>query len=310
MSKLITVSGATGTQGGSVTKSILADPELSKEFKIRAITRDVMKPTAKKLAEQGVELINADLNSKESVSAALKGSHTVYLVTNFWETANPADEIRQGKNVADAAKEAGVQHLIFSSLLNVTKTTNGRLTHVSHFDGKAEIEDYIKQSGVPCTFVLAGYYMSNCLGVLSEDDDGVYTLTYPVSAYAKFPLFDAGEDMGKFVAAAIKAHDSSTLPNGAHVLAASAYYTPPEILETFADVTGHATRFVQVSPEQYKSFLPAQMADEILENHLFIEDPGYFDGADLEASLKLLEDVGRKPTTWREFLERNKGTWQ
>lgn len=88
----------------------------------------------------------------------------------------------QGKNIADVAKEAGVKHLIWSSLCNATKGTSsnvkhsaprkftdfspntvsgGKLPNVPHFDGKAEVEEYINAIGVPATFFLAGFYMSN-----------------------------------------------------------------------------------------------------------------------------------------------------
>jgi uncharacterized protein YbjT (DUF2867 family) len=140
----------------------------------------------------------ADMSVKESVAKAIEGSHTVFLVTNYWETAKPEVEIEQGLNVADAAKEEGVSHIIFSSLLNVTETTKGRLTHVPHFDGKAQVEKHIRDSGVPCTFVLAGYYMSNYIQMLQKQEDGSYTLAYPVSKQAKFPLIDTAEDMGGF----------------------------------------------------------------------------------------------------------------
>lgn len=141
MSKIITVFGATGNQGGSVVEAILADPTLSKEFKIRGITRDVSKPASKALADRGVEMTTADLNSKDSVTAALKDSHSVFLVTNYWETASKEVELTQGKNVADVSKELNVQHLIFSTLINVTKASNGRYPNVPHFDGKSEIAD-------------------------------------------------------------------------------------------------------------------------------------------------------------------------
>jgi hypothetical protein len=67
-------------------------------------------------------------------------------------------------------------------------------------------------------------------------------------------------------------------------------------------VTGKKTHYVQVTPEQYKSFLPPAVAEEYLENHLFIEDPGYYNGASLKESLDLLED---KPTTWKEFIKKS-----
>jgi uncharacterized protein YbjT (DUF2867 family) len=141
-------------------------------------------------------MLQADLNSKESLQSALEGSHTVFLVTNYWETANPEVEITQGKNVTDVAKEVGVQHLIFSSLLHVTKTTNGRLTHVPHFDGKADVEQYIRDSGVPATFYLPGYFMSNFDMAIRPGEDGTLTLALPISKDAKFPLIDAKADTG------------------------------------------------------------------------------------------------------------------
>jgi uncharacterized protein YbjT (DUF2867 family) len=121
-------------------------------------------------------------------------------VTNYWETANPATEISQGKNVADVSKEVGVQHLIFSSLLSVTEVSGGRLTHVPHFDGKAEIEQYIRDSGVPCTFYLPGYFMSNLEQAIRPGQDGTLTFALPISAEAKFPLVDIKADTGTFTA--------------------------------------------------------------------------------------------------------------
>ncbi|GAB7352967.1 hypothetical protein MBLNU459_g3538t1 [Dothideomycetes sp. NU459] len=298
MSKLITVFGATGNQGGSVIKNLLADPTLSKEFKIRGITRDVSKPAAKALESQGVEIVGADLNSKDSVAEAIKGSTTVFLVTNFWETAKAEDEVRQGKNVADAAKEEGVKHVIFSSLINVTEATGGRLANVTHFDSKAEIAEYIRKTGMSCSFVLAGYFMSNYTQMLQKGDDGAWTLAYPIGKQAKFPLIDIQEDFGKFVVAAIKNADKL---NGADMYAAEDYYTPERILSEFEEVTGHKTRFVQVTAEQYKGFLPPFMAVEMLENHFLIEEPGYYKGASLKEGLDLLDS---KPTTWKEYVAK------
>ncbi|KAF4305028.1 putative family transcriptional regulator protein [Botryosphaeria dothidea] len=288
MSKLMTVFGATGNQGGSVIQTVLADTVLSKEFKIRGINRDVTKPAAKALKAKGVEMVTADMNDPASVLSAVTGSHTVFLVTNYWETGKPEVELAQGKNVANACKEAGVQHLIFSSLLHVTKETGGRLKNVPHFDGKAGIEAYIKELGIPATFVLPGYFMSNytTMGMIRKGDDGVYTLAYPVSAEAKFPLADIGEDIGKYIVVAIKQRYKVL---GAQILVAEDYYTPTRILREFEE-----------------SFLPEPIALEMLENHLFVEDPGYYAGKDLKESLDLLASVNLKPTSWKEFLAKNK----
>lgn len=105
-------------------------------------------------------------------------------------------EIKQGKTVADAAKAAGVSHLIFSSLIHVTKATKGALPNVSHFDGKAEVEEYIRASGVPASFVMPGYFMSNLISSLQKQEDGSYQMFLPISDAAKFPLFDVATDTG------------------------------------------------------------------------------------------------------------------
>jgi uncharacterized protein YbjT (DUF2867 family) len=215
MSKLITVFGATGNQGGSVIRHILADPQLSTEFRIRGVTRDTTKPAAQELAEKGVEvvsvcplvvpdaasaqltLIQADLNSPASLETVLRGSHTVFLVTNYWEYLNGETEFAQGKNVADVASVVGVSHLIFPSQVHVAEATDGRLAHLPHFDSKADIERYIRQSGLDATFVMPGYFMSNYFMMLRKSEDGGYRLFYPVDGQkAKFPLFDAASDTG------------------------------------------------------------------------------------------------------------------
>ncbi|KAH7092624.1 putative NmrA family transcriptional regulator [Paraphoma chrysanthemicola] len=299
MSKIITVFGATGNQGGSVIKQLLNDSKLSQEFKIRGVTRDSSKPAAQELAKLGVEVVVADLSSKESLQAALQGSHTVFLVTNYWETANPAIELSQGKNVADVSKEVGVQHLIFSSLLNVTETSGGRLTHVPHFDGKSDIEQYIRDLGVPATFYLPGYFMSNLEQMIRPGQDGALTWALPIAENSKFPLIDIKSDTGKFVKAIIK-NRSSVL--GARVLGAENYYTATQVLDTLAKVTGKKTGFVRLDEGTYKSFLPEFMAQEMLENHLFIENPGYYGGEDLEKSHAILDE---KLVSLEEFLEKS-----
>lgn len=98
--------------------------------------------------------------------------------------------------MTDVAKSVGVSYIIFSSLHHVTESTKGRLSHVPHFDSKANIEKYIRASGLKCTFVLPGYYMSNFTQMLIKADGSVQ-LFYPVDGKkSKFPLFDAANDTG------------------------------------------------------------------------------------------------------------------
>lgn len=236
-------------------------------------------------------------------------------MTNYWESANAQVELTQGKNVADVSKELGVQHLIFSSLLSGTKTSNGRLTHIPHFDSKADIEQYIRDLGIPSTFYMPGYFMSNLDQAIRPGQDGTLTWALPVSNSAKFPLADIKSDTGelkifmpggtraclltlysgKFVKAIVKKRDSVL---GARILGAQGYYTPQEIVDQLAEVTGKKTAFMQIDAKTYMSFLPEFVAEELLENHLFIEDPGYYAGEGLEKSHEILGD---RLVSWKEY---------
>lgn len=96
---------------------------------------------------------------------------------------------------------------------------------------------------------------------------------------------------------------------GAQIFAAADYYTPTRILTEFEEVTGNKTRFVQVDSETYKGFIPGPMGEEMLENHLFIESPGYYKGQSLKESHDFLEKAGFQPTTWKAYLEENKSSF-
>lgn len=136
------------------------------------------------------------MDSPASIATAVDGSHTVFLVTNFWETMDMDKEYDQGTDVADAAKASKVKHLIFSSLIHTTEASAGRLAAMRHFDGKANIERYIRELGVPATFVLPGFFMTNLKQALRKNQDGSFTLGLPVTEMAQFPLFDAAGDTG------------------------------------------------------------------------------------------------------------------
>ena len=124
MSKVLTVFGATGNQGGSVVTAVLNHPKLSSEYRIRGVTRDTSKPAAQALAQKGVEVVQGDINDKDALRKILEGSSAVFAVTNYWEKASKELEYTQGTNIADIAHEVGVEHLIWSSLPHVTKRTN------------------------------------------------------------------------------------------------------------------------------------------------------------------------------------------
>jgi len=166
MAKVIAVLGATGTQGGGLCRAILADK--SGGFSCRAITRDPSKDKAKELAAAGAEVVAGNLDDVESLKKAFAGAHGVYAVTNFWEHFSGQKEKDQAKNVAEAAKAAGVQHIVWSTLEDTRQWMPAGDTRmpmlqdkyrVPHFDAKAEADAYF--AGVPTTFLRTSFYWDN-----------------------------------------------------------------------------------------------------------------------------------------------------
>ncbi|KAJ7252349.1 NAD(P)-binding protein [Mycena haematopus] len=157
---IITIFGATGTQGSAVLNTVLAHGK----YTPRAVSRSLDSARSKALIARGVEVVKGNLFDKESLKNAMRGSVAVFGVTNFWDPeVFPADsdgrnEIIQGKNLVDAAKEVGVRFFIWSSLPNATKESNGTFTTIYHLDNKAIIEDYLKASGVPHAVLLTGWF--------------------------------------------------------------------------------------------------------------------------------------------------------
>ncbi|KAF4829483.1 NmrA-like family domain-containing protein 1 [Colletotrichum tropicale] len=305
MTRLLTVFGATGGQGRSVVNAVLADPSLSTTFRIRAITRDVSSTAAQQLVALGVEVVQADMFSKPSLSCVLEGSHTVFLMT-MPQVPDWKAEVVQGKNVADVAAEVGVEHLFFSSLLHMSEMTNGRLKNAISFETKAEVERYIRAKSIPSTFVLAGYFMNNYLlppfQNFKKADDGTFIWACPVSEQARFPLIDHEKDVGKYVVAGMR---SPSTVLGKRLFAAVDYYTPSRIISEFQEVVGKTVQFIPTDEATYKKRIPPPVGDVAYDIDRVFDDVGYFAGEDLEESLNLLARSGLKLTTWKDFLEVN-----
>ncbi|KAH8731821.1 hypothetical protein GQ44DRAFT_745856 [Phaeosphaeriaceae sp. PMI808] len=233
MTKLITVFGSTGNQGGSVIRAILTHPTLSKEWKIRGITRNANKPDALALAAKGVEMVSADLNNPTSILTAIKDSTAVFGVTNYWEKASLDHEVQQGKNLTDACKLAGVSNLIWSSLPYVSKITQGKLHNLHHFDSKAMVEEYIGSVGQPASFVMPAYFMANVPGSIKANANGSgYALSWLFRPDTQIPMLDVPRDFGKF--------------RGEHTFAASGWVTPLDVCRAVEACTGKKCVFKEV----------------------------------------------------------------
>ena len=169
MSKLVTVLGATGAQGGSVIQALLN----TEGYKLRAITRSVKSEKAQALAAQGVEVVEADVNDLLSLKAAFAGSYAIYAVTNFFEAFPSVGkdraieiEVQMGINIADAAAATlELQHFVWSTLPNSKRNTGGKVV-VPHYEGKNQVDEYIKSLpdlAEKTTFMLVPWYAQNIL---------------------------------------------------------------------------------------------------------------------------------------------------
>jgi uncharacterized protein YbjT (DUF2867 family) len=210
--KIIAVVGSTGSQGGGLVRAIVNDPNGG--FAVRAITRDVNKDKAQALKAAGAEVVKADLDDVESLKKAFAGAHGVFGVTNFWEHFSGEKEKQQAKNIADAARAAGVKHVIWSTLEDTRKLMKADDTRmpilqqkyrVPHFDAKAEADTYF--SGLPVTYLVVSFYWDNlylfALAPKKDEKTGVYGWTYPMGT-AKLPGI-AAEDIGKAAYGILKA---------------------------------------------------------------------------------------------------------
>jgi uncharacterized protein YbjT (DUF2867 family) len=155
--KVIAVVGATGQQGGAVVRALQA----GNQFKVRALTRNPAKHR-----ELAYQVVQADLNRPETLAAAFEGALGVILVTNFAEQGT--DEVKQATAAVRAAKDAGVNHFIWSTLPDV-EALSKRKFHVPHFTGKSKVDRIVKEAGFANhTFVIAPFYYQNLIGVLGR----------------------------------------------------------------------------------------------------------------------------------------------
>jgi uncharacterized protein YbjT (DUF2867 family) len=168
--KIIAVVGATGAQGGGLARSILAEPD--GEFAVRAVTRDPSSAKARALADAGADVVAADLGDAASVAKAFAGAYGAYCVTFFWNHMSPDRERQEAHALANAAKAAGLQHVVWSTLEDTRRwvplddarmpTLHGRYK-VPHFDVKGEADEFFRASGVPTTYLLTSFYWDNLI---------------------------------------------------------------------------------------------------------------------------------------------------
>jgi uncharacterized protein YbjT (DUF2867 family) len=255
--KVIAVTGATGAQGGGLARAILADP--TGGFAVRAITRDPGKDAAKALAASGAEVVRADIDDLESVKKAFAGVYGAFCVTNFWEHLSGEKEKAQAKNLADAAKAAGVQHAIWSTLEDTRELMPPGDTRmpmlqkkyrVPHFDAKAEADAYF--NGVPVTYLITSFYWDNLyafgLGP-KKADDGVYRWAFPMGDKRLAGI--AADDIGAVAYGIFKAGRQYI---GKNVGITGENLTVRQMSEKLSKALGVRVEYTAVDADAYRGF--------------------------------------------------------
>ena len=304
MSKLLVVFGATGQQGGSIVETVLNDPELREQYKIRGITRDVSQSSSQSLEAKGVQMVKGDVNDTASLEEVLKDAHTVFLMTGATQEGITKEaEINQGKTATDAAIAAEVKYLIYSTLPHCSVISSGRFTGIEHFDSKAEIEAHIRGQPIKSAFFSPGSFMSNFDRIMAPRPvgDGSYAWTNCIDKTAQFPLIDTAHDTGKFVGAILANPDKY---QGKVFCAATKMYSMEDIVRIMSDKSGKTVKYNQAPFEAFKSRMPQGRGEELVQMLQYHQDIGYYGPQSAELVAWAVENARGKPTTLEEYFAR------
>jgi uncharacterized protein YbjT (DUF2867 family) len=307
--KIIAVVGATGAQGGGLVRAIMKDQ--GGEFTARALTRDVNSNKAKALAALGAEVVAADIDDVESLKKAFAGAYGAYCVTFFWAHFSPEKEIAEARRLAEAAKQAGVQHVIWSTLEDTRKwvpLSDGRMPtlmgnyKVPHFDSKGEANHVFSELGVPTTFLLTSFYWDNMISFgmgPKKGPDGKLAITLPMGG-KKLPGI-AAEDIGKCAYGIFKKGRGLV---GKTVGVAGQHLTGAQMAAALGKALGQDVHYNAVEPAVYRGFgFPG--AEDLGNMFQFKRDfEDYFCGA---RDLEFARSVNPSLQTLDQWLEQNKG---
>ena len=306
--KIIAVMGATGSQGGGVVRAIQSDP--GGGFKARAITRDPNSDKAKALKDLGAEVVAADIDDEASLRKAFAGAYGAYCVTFFWAHFSPEKEQQNARNMANAAKAAGLQHVIWSTLEDTRKwvplsdnrmpTLQGKYK-VPHFDAKGEVNHVFTDAGVPTTFLNTTFYWDNMymfgMGP-AKGQDGNYTITFPMGNHKLSGI--AAEDIGGCAYGIFKKGKEAT---GKTIGIAGEHLTGAQMAEKLSKALGIKCSYNAVTPEAYRGFgFPG--AEDLGNMFQFYSDfEDYFVGA---RSIEATRALNPKLQSFDQWLAKNK----
>src|ERR671916_1638064 len=231
----VLVSGATGQQGGALARVLL-----EKGHRVRAFVRRPDSPEAKELERLGAELAVGDFEEPSTIEDAARDMEAAFVVATPFEAGTEADP-RHGIAAADAAKAAGVEHLVYSSVADADKDTG-----IPHFDSKREVEKHIEGLGIPYTIVAPVYFMDNLLApwTLPQLKEGRLPMALPASR----PLQQITlSDIAAFTALVLE-HPEEFVDRRVDI--ASDELSGEEVAEVLTRVTGREIGYGELPVEQ------------------------------------------------------------
>src|SRR5262245_50633509 len=226
--RIVLVTGATGRQGGSVIRHMHP-----KGWKLRALTRDPDSPAAQELVHKGIEVVKGDLENPGTLEPATRGVYGIYSVQDFW-AVGAKREVQQGKNLADAAKKAGVEHFVYSSVGGAERKSG-----IDHWESKWEIENHIRKLGLPATMLRPAAFMENYY--IDQVEIGILKgkLMDPIRGDKPYQTI-AADDIGAFAALAFSRPKDFI---GAELEIAASELTNVEGAAVFSRVLGKKVKF-------------------------------------------------------------------
>ena len=289
--KLIAVVGATGQQGGAVVRALQA----SGQFKVRALTRNPAKHP-----KLGDEVVLADFNRPETLKAAFAGAHGVFLVTNAWEAGT--DEPKQALAAVNAAKDAGVQHFIWSTLPNVETISRGKI-NVPHFTGKAKVKRIVSEAGFAYhTFVIASFYYQNLLGVMApqKQADGTAGWALPLDPERRVIHMGDITELGRIVVGAFAQPELAG--HGEYLPLVGDFLSFNEIIATL-NRQGNKFSFTKVPREVFAGWFPG--AEGVAAMLAYFEAHTYLGSESRDAIALANKVAGQPPTKFAAWAKAN-----
>ncbi|HZZ83190.1 MAG TPA: NmrA family NAD(P)-binding protein [Anaeromyxobacteraceae bacterium] len=272
----VLVAGATGQQGGAVARLLL-----EKGHRVRALTRHPGAPAAARLRALGAEIVQGDLEEGASIRSAAADADAFFLVATPFEEG-PAAEIRQGLRAAEAARAAGVKHLVYSSVAGADRQTG-----IPHFESKHEIELRVANLGIPYTIVAPVFFMENLNGPAFLGGLRAGRLAMPLPASRRLQLI-ALADLAGLVRTII---ERPTGFRGVRMEVASDELSGLDLARLLSRVTRQQIDYLELPLEELR-----ERSEDLASMYEWLDQVGYH--ADVAGLRRFWPEVG-----WHSFAQ-------